>query len=334
MADSQAKTITDTSVPLEKGTEAGASTGPPAPTGPSDASVKPEQGGATAADETATEKDESPPAAATASTPLSDLWTAAEASGHPEIWGVTLQDPTAHVPSQIVFQKFLNANDGDFAKAKEQLIKTLEWRAKWKPLDLLNKKFSKEKFDGLGYVTSYGESSPDSKEVFTWNIYGIVKSMESTFGNVDEFISWRAALMELALQELGLSGATKPITADEDPYKIFQVHDYKSLSFFRQNPAVKAASKETIQVFGLVYPELLKEKFFVNVPAIMGFMYGVMKLFVAPKTIKKFHPMSNGGALAHEFAESKVADLGEKLPEAYGGKGANLQTQGKSTLLE
>ena len=139
--------------------------------------------------------------------------------------------------------------------------------------------------------------------------------------------------MELAVQELSLPTATKPITADYDPYKIFQVHDYKSISFLRQSPQVKAASTETIRVFATGYPELLKEKFFVNVPAIMGFMYGVMKLFVAPRTIKKFHPMSNGGNLALEFADSKVAGLGEKLPANYGGKGAELEEQGLGPLL-
>ncbi|KAK6064471.1 phosphatidylinositol transfer protein sfh5 [Seiridium cupressi] len=283
--------------------------------------------------EKATEKSEAPASEKTA-TPLQELWATAKANSHPEIWGVTLADPDTHVPSQIVLQKYLNANDGDLTKAKDQLTKTLEWRARLKPLDSLTKKFSKEKFDGLGYVTSYGGETPETKEVFTWNIYGIVKSMESTFGDVDEFIAWRAALMELALQELSLSTATKPITAAEDPYKIYQVHDYKSLSFFRQNPAVKAASKETIRVFGLTYPELLQEKFFINVPAIMGFMYGVMKLFVAPKTIKKFHPMSNGEALAHEFTDNKVEKLGEKLPTVYGGKGEDLQAQGKTTSLE
>lgn len=265
---------------------------------------------------------------------LQQLSTAARKTGHPEIWGVTLGDPDTHVPSQIIYQKFLNANDGDYDRALEQLTKTLEWRAEHKPLDSLKKAFAKDKFDGLGYVTSYGGDTPETKEVFTWNIYGIVKSMDATFGNVDEFIEWRAALMELALQELNLSAATQRITATEDPYKIFQVHDYLSISFFRQSPAVKAASKETIRVFALAYPELLKEKFFVNVPAIMGFIYGAMKLFVAPKTIKKFHPMSNGGALALEFPDSKVEKLGEKLPAAYGGKGEDLQAHGKTTALE
>ncbi len=70
-------------------------------------------------------------------------------------------------------------------------------------------------------------------------------------------------------------------------------------------------------------------------PAIMGFMYGLMKLFVAPKTIKKFHPMSNGANLAREFDGANSAKgLGALLPAAYGGKGGDLQTQGKGVLLK
>ncbi|KAI1074882.1 CRAL/TRIO domain-containing protein [Whalleya microplaca] len=274
-------------------------------------------------------------------TPIQELWATARDASHPEVWGVTLADPATHVPSQIVLQKYLNANDGDVVKARDQLTKTLEWRAKTKPLELVKKSYSKAKFDGLGYVTRYFAESeekaiedPATKEVFTWNIYGGVKSIEETFGDLNEFIEWRVALMELAVQELSLSTATVPITAESDPYKMLQVHDYKSISFLRAPPAVKAASKETISVFAMAYPELLKEKFFVNVPVIMGFMYGFMKLFVAAKTIKKFHPMSNGGNLAREFADSKVAALGEKLPAEYGGKGADLKTQGTGPSIE
>ncbi|KAK7748291.1 Non-classical phosphatidylinositol transfer protein (PITP) [Diatrype stigma] len=282
-------------------------------------------------------------------TPIQELWAAAKAHSHPEIWGVTLEDPAAHVPSQIVFQKYLNANDGDVVKAKDQLTKTLDWRAKTKPLDLVKQTFSKTKFEGLGYVTTYGSSEentdPEAKEIFTWNIYGGVKNIDETFGKLEEFINWRVALMELALQELSISTATKPVTVDYDPYKIFQVHDYKSISFLRQSPQVKAASTETIKVFATAYPELLKEKFFVNgyylmrhlrtknFPAFMGFMYAFMKLFVAAKTAKKFHPMSNGANLAKEFANSKVEKLGEKLPSEYGGKGAGLKGEGKEIAL-
>lgn len=65
----------------------------------------------------------------------------------------------------------------------------------------------------------------------------------------------------------------------------------------------------------------------------MGFMYAFMKLFVAAKTAKKFHPMANGANLAKEFPDSKVKNLGEQLPADYGGKGADLKTQGKETAL-
>jgi hypothetical protein len=133
--------------------------------------------------------------------------------------------------------------------------------------------------------------------------------------------------MELALSELGLASATKPITATDDPYKITQVHDYKSISFLRQPPHVKAASTETIKVFAQNYPELLKEKFFVNVPVFMGFMYALIKPFLAAKTVKKFHPMTNGADLAREFS------WGEQLPAEYGGKGLELAAVGKETLL-
>lgn len=121
--------------------------------------------------------------------PIAQLWIAAQAHGHPEIWGVPLSDPETHIPSQVIFQKYLNANDGDLAKAKDQLIKTLDWRAKTKPQDLVHRSYSKSKFEGLGFVTIYTaeeESEPEHKEVFTWNQYGGVKSIDETFGDLDE----------------------------------------------------------------------------------------------------------------------------------------------------
>lgn len=117
------------------------------------------------------------------------MWSLTQSKGHPEIWGVTLADPATHVPTQIILQKYLNANDGDLVKAKDQLTKTIDWRAKTKPLELLQKKFNRSKFGGLGYVTTFGAfeaEDPELKEVFTWNIYGSVKNVEETFGNLAE----------------------------------------------------------------------------------------------------------------------------------------------------
>ena len=71
-------------------------------------------------------------------------------------------------------------------------------------------------------------------------------------------MDYRIALQELGIQKLGLAQATEPITETNDPYKVVQVHDYKGVSFFRQNPNVRAASQEVIKVFATAYPELLK----------------------------------------------------------------------------
>ncbi|RMZ78637.1 hypothetical protein DV738_g3804, partial [Chaetothyriales sp. CBS 135597] len=330
--NTEAAKIADANLNTDATTTTAANTTAAAAATTSTDTAKP-SGAADAADASKATKKEAAPTP----TPLQQLYAAAKSHSHDEIWGIKLSDPDSHIPSQIVFQKYLNANDGDIAKAKDQLIKTLNWRQEHKPLELPAATFSKDKFAGLGYVTVYGDTSasakPEDKEVFTWNVYGIVKDLDKTFGDLKEFIRWRIALMELGIASLNIGSATSPITETEDPYKIYQVHDYKSVAFFRQSAQVKSASTETIKVFAQNYPELLKEKFFVNVPAIMGFIYGLMKLFVAPKTIKKFHPMSNGAALAAEFGDSKLKGLGEKIPSEYGGKGETLDAQGKTVTL-
>lgn len=134
--------------------------------------------------------------------------------------------------------------------------------------------------------------------------------------------------MELAVQKLKLAEATTeiPLTVSEteiDPYQMIQVHDYLDVSFLRPDPTVKAATKSTIEVLSTAYPELLREKFFVNVPAIMGWMFAAVKLFVSKETVRKFHPIANGANLAKEL------DFGEKVPVAYGGKGEALVKTGE-----
>ncbi|KAL1879152.1 Non-classical phosphatidylinositol transfer protein (PITP) [Diaporthe australafricana] len=294
------------------------------------------------ADEAAATKEKAPAAAAKDVTPKKTPFEEFDAKvpdilkeiDHDEVWGVKLVTPaSSHVPTQIVIQKFLNANDGDLTKAIDQFKGALKFRKEKKPLELIRKTFKAEKFGDLGAVTVYPVKDSSIPEVFTWNLYGNVKGkIDDVFTPLDEFMDYRIALQELGIQQLKLSEATEPITAEKDPYKIMQVHDYKSISFLRQPPAVKAASTEVIKKFALAYPELLKasqpffnpipfEKFFVNVPAIMGWMYALIKVFIAEKTAKKFHPMTNGANLAAEF---KTSGLDEKqLPKEYGGEGGS-----------
>lgn len=134
--------------------------------------------------------------------------------------------------------------------------------------------------------------------------------------------------MEKGVQELGLADATEVVDYDgEDRYQMVQVHDYKGLSFLRLDPKVKAATKKTIDVFSTAYPELLREKYFVNVPAIMGWVYGAIKVFLSKATVRKFHPISNGANLGREFS------FVEDLPKSYGGKGGELQDTAQTIPL-
>jgi phosphatidylinositol transfer protein SFH5 len=126
--------------------------------------------------------------------------------------------------------------------------------------------------------------------------------------------------MELSVKELDLPSATEKIPEyGTDPYRMVQVHDYQNVSFLRMDPHTRAASKETIQTFSMAYPELLKEKFFVNVPLLMGWVFTALKIFLSPDTIKKFHPLSYGGNLAGE-----LKTFGQELPAVYGGKGKDI----------
>ncbi|PHH61154.1 hypothetical protein CDD81_722 [Ophiocordyceps australis] len=267
-------------------------------------------------------------------TPLGKL-TARVASivqetGHGEMWGVELGDAAA-APVQVVLQKFLRANGGDAAAAEKQFAAALAWRSKVQPLKLAERVFDAAKFGDLGFVTVHREHEQGGRQVVvTWNIYGAVKDNKTTFGDVQEFINWRAALMELSIQKLNLNSITQPLASNndkDDPYRMVQVHDYRSVSFFRMDPLVKAASRETIQTFSTAYPELLSHKYFVNVPSIMGWVFGAMKLFLAPATLRKFHPMASGMALAGE-----MTSVAPSLPVEYGGKGPSVR-EGETVKL-
>lgn len=132
--------------------------------------------------------------------------------------------------------------------------------------------------------------------------------------------------MEMGIKKLNLATATEPIPdfgKGPDPYQGIQVHDYLSVSFIRQDPNVKAASRKTIDVFSKVYPETLSRKFFVNVPAIMGWVFAGFKLILPKETTNKFHVLAYGNELA--------AQLGDNVPEVYGGKAGPLASIGVQT---
>jgi hypothetical protein len=103
---------------------------------------------------------------------------------------------------------------------------------------------------------------------------------------------------------------------------IVQVHDYKDTSMFSMSSITRRASNSTIQLFADYYPELLAAKFFVNVPRVLVWVFGVMSNFLSKETVAKFVVLGDAREL------SKYIDLDE-LPERYGGK-AKLQGSASS----
>ncbi|KAH9828133.1 Phosphatidylinositol transfer protein SFH5 [Teratosphaeria destructans] len=253
-----------------------------------------------------------------------------EETDHNEMYGVTLtpaeaDKPTAHT-TLIILQKFLRANAGDLAKAKEQLTKALRWRKEYKPMDALNDTFPSDKFGGLGYVTTIkgAKETKNAEDVAIFNIYGVAaKQPQKTFGDTNAFIRWRVALMELTLQQLHLDKADKTIPdygQGPDPYQAIQIHDYLSVSFFRQAAEIKLASKQIITTFQAYYPETVSYKYFVNVPQVMQWMMGTMKMLISKDTFQKMTWLTHGNQLNQH--------LGENIPKEYGGNGAPIQEVG------
>lgn len=226
-----------------------------------------------------------------------------------------------------ILLKFLIASEYDVAAAKEKLVKTLEWRRKFQVLSAAYKESFDADLEKMGVVTNYKENK-DNFCVVTWNLYANLKNPKKLFakfgvGAEQEeteaekeaasktplpgtmFLRWRIGLMERALSIVDF--------ANPDNNKIAQVHDYNNVSMFRMDPGMKAATKEIIAVFSDNYPELLSKKYFVNVPLLMGWVFGFFKAtgLMGAATLKKFE-MLNHGDLSEALGKAN-------LPKDYNG---------------
>ena len=130
-------------------------------------------------------------ATATATSPFSKLADRlakiTKDTDYSEMWGVDLNtvEPSSHIPTKVVLQKFLRANNGDMDAAAKQLTSALEWRKKVQAPALVTKTFDENKYQGLGYMTVHKDEQ-GKETVITWNIYGAVKDNKKTFGDVQE----------------------------------------------------------------------------------------------------------------------------------------------------
>ncbi|CAK9785875.1 CRAL/TRIO domain-containing protein [Cutaneotrichosporon oleaginosum] len=238
-----------------------------------------------------------------------------DAASHRQIWGVTLDGATPTFATLLILQKYLRSVADDVDAAAAALQSTLVWRREF-GLDaapIWEEQF--EGFEGLGYVTHLSTG-----EVVTWNLYGAVKDLGATFGDLDKFLRWRIALMERAMSHLDLAHTTTGIPdhgAGADPHRIAQVHVYSGVSFLRLDPRVKAASKKAIETMAAHYPETLSRKLFVGVPLLMSWVFAAVRVFVSAETARKFVVVS--------YEESTAGELGDKeVPRRFGGAAGEL----------
>lgn len=122
--------------------------------------------------------------------PLTKFYASFEAlvkeATHDEVYGIKLST-SSPFHTKLILQKFLRANQNDLEKAKQQLLETLKWRKEFNPVKAMNETYSKERFDGLGYVLEIEgvPGSENKKDIATFNIYGAVKDKKATFGELD-----------------------------------------------------------------------------------------------------------------------------------------------------
>jgi hypothetical protein len=118
-----------------------------------------------------------------------ELRSILDIADYTEIWGIVLKPYLGFGPPDfhtlLILQKFLRSNENDVDKAKVQLQKTLVWRREFDPARAMDEIFSKEKFGGMGYVTSH-QREDGFTDVVTWNIYGAVDHYKKAFDPLEE----------------------------------------------------------------------------------------------------------------------------------------------------
>ncbi|VEU22590.1 DEKNAAC103484 [Brettanomyces naardenensis] len=238
---------------------------------------------------------------------LGELEGLVKKAGYDEFYGYQM-DPKGEfydskIASKLIY-KLLKAYNFNLEETRRHFVDILKWRGEFDPLSAAFLEKHDPKFDKIGVMTLNPDGQSGDK-VITWNLYGTIDNSEDVFGRLDEFMRWRVGIMEQAINQLDFDDTTNDYMA--------QVHDYKGASLFSMTGDAKKASTSIIKMFGDYYPEVLSRKYFVNVPALMAFLFNAFKAFVAEATRKKLVMLRHGVEL------SDYID-GVGVPKSYGGK--------------
>lgn len=240
---------------------------------------------------------------------ISNAVSAFKEAEYNELYGVYFPESLDEwtLKHRRILQKFVDAKPDSLEQAKEQLVATLRWRKGFQPLKAAFEEKHDPKFEPFGIVLR----NPETGMIITCNIYGAIKNPQEIFKDIDAFIRWRVGLMERAIAKVDLES--------EDLSYMDQVHDYLNVSFLRMDSNIRSAAREVTHIFQQYYPEFLHVKYFCNIPLVMMWVFKAVRYWQDEKTAAKFKVLRNGNELASE--------LGDWLPNEYGGKGKPLSEQ-------
>lgn len=199
--------------------------------------------------------------------------------------------------------KICKANEMQYDKTVNQLVRILTWRKKFNPLSAAFLEVHNPHLMEIGLLTFSNENDPNLKTI-TWNLYGKMKNRKLVFNDMDKFIRYRIGLMERGIKTLDFE--------NDDNCYMTQIHDYKDISMLNVDPNMKKCVKQIIAIFQDYYPELLYSKFFVNVPLILSWIYDLFKTFVPQETRKKFVVLNNGKKLSNHLNDIPFENYGGK----------------------
>jgi len=217
-----------------------------------------------------------------------------------DMWGVPLNPSKVDdARVSVILLKFIKACNYNVEDATKRLVATIKWREEFKASETINEEFPKEVFGTLGHVFGHDKEG----RPITWNVYGGI-DQQAVFGDVDRFLRWRVGLMERGLRQVNFT------TVDS----MVQVHDYAGAS--RDANSKKAAAAAS-KLFTDHYPELLYQKYFVNVPTVLTYVFWLFKPILPAATFAKLKVVGVGPSVIGKELCRVVPT--EELPKRYGG---------------
>jgi len=183
------------------------------------------------------------------------------------------------------------------------LVSTLRWRESFDVEAAMKEEFPPDVFGQVGHI--FGNDTAGRPVVY--NLYGGNQNTAAIFGDVQRFLRWRVALMERSIMELDFTELDDMI----------QVHDYDGVSLRSRDANSKNAASEASSIFQGHYPEFLHKKFFINVPAILNWMFWLFRPLLSAKTMAKMEVVGTG---QHATKKALLPFIdADNLPKRYGG---------------